>query len=58
MRLFRSVACVDVNAVGDTTSFAEKVAVNRGFPVRVCATVEAAEMWLLREQPPVSPLPP
>ena len=27
--------------------FAEDVAVNRGFPVRVFATVAAAEEWLL-----------
>jgi hypothetical protein len=58
MGVFKSVAYVDVHAVGDTMSFAENVAVNRAFPVRVFATVEAAERWLLGEQGPLSPLPP
>jgi hypothetical protein len=49
MGIFESVAYVDVNAVGDTMSFAENVAVNRGFPVRIFATVGAAESWLLGE---------
>jgi len=56
--VFKSVAYVDVYAVGDTMSFAENVAVNRAFPVRVFATVAAAEKWLQGEPPPLSPLPP
>jgi len=58
MGMFKSVAYVDVHAVGDAMSFAENVAVNRAFPLRVFATVEAAEKWLLGEQQAVSPLPP
>jgi hypothetical protein len=49
MGALKSLAYVDVNASGDTMQFAENVAVNRGFPVRVFTTVEAAEKWLLGE---------
>ena len=49
-RTLVAMAYVDVNAQGDTMRFAEDVAVNRGFPVRVFASVAAAEQWLQREQ--------
>jgi hypothetical protein len=38
---------VDLNAEGDVMRFAEDVAVNRGFPVKIFPTVAAAEEWLL-----------
>jgi hypothetical protein len=42
-----AIAYVDVNAVAFTTmTFAENVAVNRGLPVRIFATVADAEKWL------------
>jgi hypothetical protein len=41
-----TIAYVDVHAVGDTMKFAENVAVNRGLPVRIFATVADAEQWL------------
>jgi hypothetical protein len=47
----KSLAYVDVHAVGDTMKFAESVAVNRGFPARVFSTVAAAEKWLTGEAP-------
>ncbi len=40
------MAYVDLNAEGDVMRFAEDVAVNRGFPVKVFPTVAAAEEWL------------
>ena len=46
----KSLAYVDVHAVGDTMKFAENVAVNRGFPARVFSTVAAAEKWLTGDQ--------
>ena len=42
-----AMAYVDLNAEGDVMRFAEDVAVNRGFPVRVFPTVAAAEERLL-----------
>jgi len=42
-----AVAYVDVNAKGKLMQFAEDVAFNRGMPVKVFATVDAAEKWLL-----------
>jgi hypothetical protein len=45
----KAMAYVDINAAGDLMRFAEDVAVNRGFPVKVFSTVEAAEKWLLQE---------
>jgi hypothetical protein len=42
-----ALAFVDVNAEGSVMRFAEEVAVNRGFPVKVFPTVAAAEQWLL-----------
>ena len=45
-RTLEAMAYVDLNAEGDVMRFAEDVAVNRGFPVRVFATVAAAEEWL------------
>lgn len=56
--MLKSLAYVDVYAVGDTMKFAENVAVNRGFPARVFSTVAAAEKWLVGEQPRTTPLPP
>jgi hypothetical protein len=44
---FRAVAYVDVNTEGDSMKFAETVAVNRGIPMRVFASVGDAERWLL-----------
>lgn len=41
-----TIAYVDVYAIGDTMKFAENVAVNRGLPVRIFATVAEAEQWL------------
>ena len=43
---FDAIAYVDVNAEGDLMQFAETVAVNRGIPVNVFATVADAEIWL------------
>jgi|SRR5215831_3079052 len=45
-RTLEAMAYVDINAKGDVMGFAEDVAVNRGFPVRVFPTVAAAEEWL------------
>ncbi|HSC93944.1 MAG TPA: hypothetical protein VLC73_03165 [Burkholderiales bacterium] len=44
--LFEAIAYVDVNARGDQMKFAETVAVNRGLPVTVFASVEEARTWL------------
>jgi hypothetical protein len=46
---FKAIAYVDVNAEGDLMKFAETVALNRGMPVRVFASVADAEKWLLAE---------
>jgi hypothetical protein len=46
-RTLEAMAYVDLNAEGDVMRFAEDVAVNRGFPVKVFPTVAAAEEWLL-----------
>jgi hypothetical protein len=46
MGALQSMAYVDVNGMGATMDFAENVAVNRAFPVRVFANVTAAEKWL------------
>lgn len=43
---FEAIAFVDVNAQGELMKFAETVAVNRGLPVNVFATVAEAEAWL------------
>jgi hypothetical protein len=43
---FDAIAFVDVNA-GQLMPFAETVAVNRGLPVRLLASVSEAEPWLL-----------
>ena len=42
----RGIAYVDVNATSDMMKFAEDVAVNRGYPVRVFSNVDDAEKWL------------
>lgn len=44
---FKAIAYVDVNAQGDLMRFAETVAVNRGMPVKVFASVSDAEKWLM-----------
>jgi hypothetical protein len=50
LRTLKAMAYVDVNAPsGEMMRFAENVAVNRAFPVKVFATVEAAEKWLRGE---------
>ena len=49
MGLFRAIAYVDVNAVGDSMKFIENAAVNRGLPVKVFSTVVDAEKWLLNK---------
>jgi hypothetical protein len=46
LRKLEAMAYVDVNAEGDVMAFAEDVAVNRGFPVRVFRSVADAERWL------------
>lgn len=46
--LMHAIAYVDVNAAGKLMDFAETVAVNRGLPLAVFATVEQAREWLLR----------
>jgi hypothetical protein len=43
-----AIAYVDINAEGDMMHFAEDVAVNRSIPLRVFASVDEAEQWLLR----------
>jgi hypothetical protein len=45
--VFRAIAYVDVNASGEMMKFAETVAVNRGIPVRLFASVADAEKWLI-----------
>jgi len=44
---FEAIAYVDVNASGRMMEFAANVAVNRGMPVMVFATVDEARNWLL-----------
>ena len=43
----REIAADNMATGGATLRFAEDVAVNRGFPVKVFPTVAAAEEWLL-----------
>jgi hypothetical protein len=43
-----TVAYVDVNRRGDLMLFAETVAVNRSFPMKVFSTVADAKNWLLQ----------
>src|SRR5215472_548746 len=53
LRTLKAMAYVDVNArSAEMTRFAENVAVNRGFPVKVFHTVAAAEHWLQAGSPP------
>jgi hypothetical protein len=49
--LFEAIAYVDVNAQGGQMKFAETVAVNRGLPVTVFASVDDARKWLLNMGP-------
>src|ERR1700726_1966974 len=53
-----AMAYVDLNAEGDVMRFAEDVAVNRGFPVKVFPTVAAAEEWLVSLPEAGAPNPP
>jgi hypothetical protein len=57
LRTLKAMAYVDVNARNqEMMQFAENVAVNRAFPVRVFPTVVAAERWLQAEhQQSISP---
>ncbi len=50
-RPYTAFAYVDVNAKGELMQFAETVAVNRGLPVVVFATVADAEKWVLKDDP-------
>lgn len=51
LRTLQAMAYVDLNARSqEMMQFAENVAVNRAFPVRVFPTVTAAERWLQTEQ--------
>jgi hypothetical protein len=51
LRTLKAMAYVDTNARDpEIMHFAENVAVNRAFPVRVFPTVVAAERWLQAEQ--------
>jgi hypothetical protein len=51
LRMLTAMAYVDVNApTQEMMQFAENVAVNRAFPVRVFPTVHAAKRWLQAEQ--------
>jgi hypothetical protein len=56
--LLRSIAYVDVHAQGELMQFAETVAVNRGLPLAIFASVEQARQWLLQviaaDQPPAA----
>ena len=55
LRAPKAMAYVDANARSqEMMQFAENVAVNRAFPVRVFPTVMAAERWLQSEQQGVS----
>jgi hypothetical protein len=47
--VFQAIAYVDVNAGGDMMKFAESVALSRGIPVRLFATVPDARKWLEQE---------
>lgn len=44
---FDSIAYVDSNAPSELLTFVQNVTSNRGLPLRVFTTVEAAEQWLL-----------
>jgi hypothetical protein len=51
LRTLKAMAYVDVNARSqEMMQFAENVAVNRAFPVKVFPTVVAAERWLQAQQ--------
>ena len=55
LRKLTAMAFVDVKARNqEMMQFAENVAVNRAFPVRVFPTIMAAERWLQNEQQSVS----
>lgn len=46
--VFHKLAYVDVNQMGDMGDIAETVGVNRGIPVAVFNSVDAARDWLLQ----------
>ncbi len=48
MSVFHAVAYVD-EEMGETSDFAETVAINRGMPVKTFPSVELAEAWLLAQ---------
>jgi hypothetical protein len=56
--LLRGIAYVDVHAEGQLMGFAETVAVNRGLPIAVFASVAQAREWLAQsiaaDQPPAA----
>jgi hypothetical protein len=56
--LLHAIAFVDVNADGRLMDFAETVALNRGLPVAMFDTVEAARAWLTRAPQDAPPQPP
>lgn len=47
--MLKKIAYVDGNAEGNLMQFAETVAVNRAFPLKVFSTVADAENWLRQE---------
>jgi hypothetical protein len=55
--LLHAIAFVDVNADGKLMEFAETVALNRGLPVAMFATVAEARAWLTRTAPDAPPQP-
>jgi hypothetical protein len=55
LRTLKAIAYVDVNArSAEMMRFAENVAVNRGFPVKVFHNVAAAEQWLQAGSPRIA----
>jgi hypothetical protein len=55
--LLHAIAYVDVKAEGHLMEFAETVAVNRGLPLSVFATVSEAREWLQRNAEAASEAP-
>ena len=44
--IYKAIAYVDVNAVGNSMKFAEDACVNRALPLAIFSTVSEAEEWL------------
>ena len=44
--IYKAIAYVDVNAVGNSMKFAEDACVNRALPIAIFSTVSEAEEWL------------